>query len=307
MNKQTILSKSFAALASFALLATAAHAATLVNGTSGAGELFVGFRATGGVGAGESVVIDLGSVSALSNAALGSTTSLGTYGADLVTKFGANWFNRSDVLWGAVAGVFSTATADPINSLYGGVKVASFNPSLTPTTTAYNRTTNSSQASIAQRILQNMATGAGGFTSATTGTTGTNVGLEGVSDAQSWKSWMAGGANVAGLGNIPFGGFGSPTAVNFEQAFGTGDLGFGAEGALDVYRMYRSTSADPDASPTTGTGAGSYQFTLAIGSGGSIDALVRPVAVPEPASIGTLTSAALLGIGAIRRKRAARA
>ena len=117
---------------------------------------------------------------------------------------------------------------------------------------------------------------------------------------------MANGANSTGLGNTPFGGFGNPTASNFEQSFAAGTLASGFEGALDVYRMYRSNVSDPDASPNTGLGAGSYQFTLTIDGTGALGAEVLPVAVPEPASIGGLFSAALLGIGAMRRKRGAK-
>lgn len=309
MKKQTILSKSIAAMAALALCVTAANAATLVNGTTGAGELFVGFHATSGIGSGLSVVIDLGSVSTLSSAAAGSTFNLGTYGQDLVNTFGATWYDRTDLSWGATAGVFSTATADPTNTVYGSAAVASYNPSALPTTTPYIRGTNSTQAPIAQRILTSMATGAGGFTSATTGVTGSNVGLEGTNDAQSWKSWVIGGANVSGFGNTPFGYFNNPagSAQNFEQAFSAGSIGNGAEGALDVYRLQRTGTTDPENGLTTGNGT--YQFTLSIGQSGQIGAAVEPViaAVPEPASIGALTSFALLSIGAMRRKRSVRA
>ena len=59
--KTTILSKAIA-VAALAVCATTAHAASFVNGTTGAGELFIGFHATGGVGVGKSVVIDAGSI-----------------------------------------------------------------------------------------------------------------------------------------------------------------------------------------------------------------------------------------------------
>ena len=76
MKKNTILSRPIASALALAVCATAAHAATLVNGTTGAGELFIGFHATGGTGVGKSVVIDAGSISALSALATGSVSSV---------------------------------------------------------------------------------------------------------------------------------------------------------------------------------------------------------------------------------------
>ena len=102
------------------------------------------------------------------------------------------------------------------------------------------------------------------------------------------------------------GGFGAPIGQQFEQSFTAGSLASGFEGALDVYQMYRSGIAQPDAANAT-TGAGAYEFTLTIDDTGAIGAAVLPVAVPEPASIGMLTSLALFGVGAMRRKRGAKA
>ncbi len=314
MKKQTILSKSIAAMASLALCATVAHAASLQNGsTTGAGELFVGFTATGGTGAGKSVVIDLGNALAFSNSPTGTTLSLGQYGADLVSTFGSTWYTRTDLSWGAVAAVGSSVPSniatDPTNTIYGSQAVSAFNPAAAPSTTAFNRATNGTQAPVAQRILQNMATGTGGFSQSATGSSASNVAIEAAGSTQNWQSWMVGGSNVSGLGNTPFGGFTSE--ANFAQSFSSTAVGAAAGsdavGALDVYRMVRSNATDSEASPTTGTGAGSYQFSLAVDSAGIVTLGVDSVPVPEPASFGALTSAALLGIGMIRRKRGARA
>lgn len=114
---------------------------------------------------------------------------------------------------------------------------------------------------------------------------------------------MPNGSNAVGLSNNPFGGFGSPSSQPFEQAFGIGMLPSGSEGALDVYRMYRSNASDPDATPATGTGPGSYQFTLTIGQNGAIVANVLPV--PEPASISLLLAGGFYFLGS-RRRNAAR-
>ena len=303
MSKHSILSKTIAATASLAILASAAQAASFVNPASnGAGELFVGVHATGGQGNGKSVVIDLGAVSALSALSAGSTLSLGSIGTDLVAQFGGTWYNRTDLLWSAVAGVQSSipvTSTDPTSTLYGSVSGTGLFPL---STQAYNRGTNSAQNGVAQRIISNMAGNLGGFSASGNTGAASNIAVQSASDANSYASWMPGGTNLS-----LFGGFGSPLGQQFEQAFTAGTLASGYEGALDVYQMYRSNIAQPDAGNVTGTGAGAYEFTLTIDQSGTIGAAVLPVAVPEPASIGMLTSMALFGVGAMRRKRGAKA
>ena len=305
MNKKTtILSKAITTVIALAACATSAHAASFVNGTTGAGELFIGFHATGGTGSGQSVVIDVGSVSALSALATGSTQSLGTAGTDLVAAFGANWFNRSDVLWGAVAGVQNVATADPTSTLYGGVSGTGAFPL---SSVGYTRGANGAQSTVAGRILTMANSASGSFATATQGAS-SNIAQETSADGNSWASWMPSTSNnnVTSLGNLQFGGFGAPSAQPFEQAFAAGTLASGFEGALDVYRMFKNGVADSELANAT-SGPGSYQGTVVVNSSGDFTFEVQPVAVPEPASIGALTSAALMGIGLIRRKRVARA
>ena len=301
MTKHFILSKTIAAAASFAVLATAAQAASFVNPASGgAGELFVGVHATGGVGNGKSIVIDLGAVSPLAALTTGSTLSLGSIGTDLAAQFGGTWYDRTDLVWSAVAGVQSTVpvtSTDLTSTLYGGVSSTGLFPL---PTSPYNRGTNSAQNPVAQRIISAMAGNLGGFSaSGNTGAT-SNIAVESASDANSYASWMPGGTNTS-----LFGGFGSPIGQQFEQAFSAGQLASGYEGALDVYQMYRTGVNQPDTGLTSGAGA--YEFTLTIDQSGSIAAAVLPVAVPEPASIGMLTSLALVGVGTLRRKRGAKA
>ena len=304
MTNNTIHTKTIAAAASFAILASAAQAASFVNPASnGAGELFVGVHATGGIGNGKSVVIDLGAVSALSALSTGSTLSLGSIGTDLVAQFGSTWYNRTDLLWSAVAGVQSSVpvtSADPTSTLYGSVSATGLFPL---STTAYNRGTNSAQNAVAANIINNMAGNLGGFSASGNTGAASNIAVEAASDANSYAAWMPNGGPNADF----FGGFGSPIGQQFEQAFAPGTLASGFEGALDVYQMYRSNITQPDAAIPTGTGAGAYEFTLTINQSGAIAASVLPVAVPEPASIGMLTSLALFGVGTMRRKRGVKA
>ena len=159
MTTTNILSKTISAAATLILCGVAAQAATLKNGTTGDGELFVGLRATGGQGATKNVVIDLGSAAGLAALPAGSVVSLGHIGADLAGTYGGTWFERPDLLWSAVSG--NTGTAPGVaqdvgaNTLYGGVQSSS--PGVFPlTTTAYNRAATNAQSTVVT-IIDSMA------------------------------------------------------------------------------------------------------------------------------------------------------
>ena len=79
-------------IAATALLAISAAQAAPSNWQSG--DILLGFRAFGGTGTDKNVLIDIGTA-----ANLGSlNVSLGT---DLGATFGANWYSRTDIYWGA--------------------------------------------------------------------------------------------------------------------------------------------------------------------------------------------------------------
>ncbi len=64
------------------------------------GDIFLGVRASGGQGSGVSLLINLGDDTAFRNVTAGSTLALSSFNAELTAAFGANWAQRSDVLWG---------------------------------------------------------------------------------------------------------------------------------------------------------------------------------------------------------------
>lgn len=67
------------------------------------GDIFLGFRASGGQGSGVSVLVNVGNDTTFRNAAPGTTLNLnglGDIGTDLATTFGADWHERPDVFWG---------------------------------------------------------------------------------------------------------------------------------------------------------------------------------------------------------------
>jgi hypothetical protein len=89
------------------------HAADL---TYNPGDLFMGFRVTGGTGAGTSYVVNIGQASQFlsgdgsSGAATAVTPSLSGVATDLAALFGANWATRADLYW-SVSGTSSVDAA----------------------------------------------------------------------------------------------------------------------------------------------------------------------------------------------------
>lgn len=102
------------ALASVALLTLPVRAQTV---SAHQGDLILGFRATGGTGAGLNLEVDLGSISNFYNAAPDSTTPLpALVTQDLVDNYGAGWFTDPNLFWGAAA-TDGNALPDPNGKL----------------------------------------------------------------------------------------------------------------------------------------------------------------------------------------------
>src|SRR4051812_39247272 len=93
-----------------------------------AGDLLLGFRASGGAGALQSYEVNLGQASIYRDASGAFTVSnLGNISADLVLLFGPNWFDRSDVFWSVSGTPGPTAAGgDSARTLY------TTTPELTP-------------------------------------------------------------------------------------------------------------------------------------------------------------------------------
>src|SRR5271169_4109928 len=86
------------ALASVALLTSPVRAQSVLSAHQG--DLILGFRATGGTGAGLNLEVDLGSISNFYNAAPGSTTVLSALvSQDLADTYGAGWFTDTNLFW----------------------------------------------------------------------------------------------------------------------------------------------------------------------------------------------------------------
>lgn len=129
----------------------AARAATVAYTT---GDLVLAFRADGGTGASQSLLIDIGAAS-LYNAAVGNPNlvlNVGTFGADLVSTYGANWYDRTDLAWSVFG---ANDTASPSAILYASRPETTFGtaasawPTLTDPGDRTNTRTNISQVTTA--------------------------------------------------------------------------------------------------------------------------------------------------------------
>ena len=95
------------------ILCAVAGIALLASGASAAlpyadGDIFLGFRATGGEGATTDYLVNIGSATQFTGASGQSTINVGNIATDLVNTYGADWKTRSDVVW-SVSGVQSVA------------------------------------------------------------------------------------------------------------------------------------------------------------------------------------------------------
>ncbi len=105
-----------------------------------AGDLFLGFRASGGTGATQDYLVNIGQLSqfSLQNGASFSL-SLGNIGADLTSLYGADWNTRSDVFW-SVSGTDYDGGAVIVPTLYA-TKPRNFADLGTPSTPWKGRST----------------------------------------------------------------------------------------------------------------------------------------------------------------------
>src|SRR5690349_5718216 len=99
MRYTALVSHSLLGLSSIVLGSISTHAATVPDPVSG--DLYAGFRVSGGIGGSTSYLVKVGQDTSLPTT-LGSTIklSLGNLGLDLVATYGAQWYTRQDLTWG---------------------------------------------------------------------------------------------------------------------------------------------------------------------------------------------------------------
>jgi len=255
------------------MVTTTAHAVSYT-----AGDLLLGFRATGGTGANTDYVIDLGSASTFRDAT--SSFSIGSFGTDLSAIYGAGWATRSDLLWSVIGGGLS---GDGTNTVYASAAETVFGTHANPLT----RFSNSAQAGVVTKISNTAGVSTGGYLGGSTSfnsnplSNGSAV-AEDQTAANPWAQYQFGFGSPANTS--AFGLYASP---GIEGSFANG----AAVSALDLYRMATSTTAGLP---------GTYVGTFTINTSGQGTFNV----VPEP------SSALMLGLGTaflgfVRRRRQA--
>ena len=103
---------AFAILAGLAISLGSLSAAAVPNPASG--DLFLGFRASGGTGGSDAYIVKLGKDTDVVFTVSGDITSVGNVGADLVFKYGAAWKTRDDLYWG----IFGVRRLSAVPTLY---------------------------------------------------------------------------------------------------------------------------------------------------------------------------------------------
>ncbi|MFZ2279738.1 MAG: PEP-CTERM sorting domain-containing protein [Prosthecobacter sp.] len=243
-----------------------------------AGDLLLGFRATGGTGSTSNLIVDLGLATGYRDAT-SNIASVVDIGSLLVSTYGSDWATRSDLSWGIVgARTNSTISAavggDPARTDYLSAAQSTITPG-TQQSTAWV-VGSAGRADTTADIL-----GLGVAYAAAPGTTSAVLNS---TDAGSWST------NNSGSDSFRVGG-------TIEGNFANGASGT----ALDLYRVLNTNTG---ANPTGTVGVGSYEGTFTISSAGVVG-FTAAEAVPEPSR--AILAAVGLGGLLLRRRRSVKA
>lgn len=263
------MKRNLLALASLAAAISTATAAVVADPQ--AGDLFLGFRASGGEGSDQSYLVKLGLDTSFSNAPGTSfTLNLGAIGVDLISVYGEDWFSRADLHWG-VFGVRVTSQ-NPNATLYSSREQTVAGTLSTPYPALAIDARNSTGTEVTSVL-----TSIGGYRGRTATANSTVAAFQpnSVSGSASYN------AQVATAGANDFGSLSGWTTIE-------GDFGNGAAGTkLDLYRFF---GADP--------GVVQYRGTFSITEAGSVSYAV----VPEPTTALLFVASTALLAGFARRR-----
>lgn len=261
-------------VAGISAAALPSHAAT----TYVAGDLLLGFRATGGTGSTSNLIVDLGLATGYRDAT-SNITSVTDIGSLLISTYGSDWATRSDLSWGIVG----ARTNSTISAAVGG----------DPARTDYLSAAQTTVSPGTQQSTAWVVSGQGrtdttadilGLGVAYAAAPGTNSSILNSTDAGSWST------NNSGSDSFRLGG-------TIEGNFANGASGT----ALDLYRVLNTNTG---ANPTGTVGVGSYEGTFTISSAGVVG-FAAAEAVPEPSR--AILAAIGLGGLLLRRRRSVKA
>jgi hypothetical protein len=249
------------------------------------GDLIMAFRATGGTGAADNYLVNLGPKTLFTNATsiITLNAQLGNFKADLESKFTLTWQPRADLFW-SIFGVHKSEFAEyAANTMFVTRARAAGTTDGVAGSIAWSAPSAFGAGSPAGKILElglRYELGNGGVQpTGSTESTNSPLGLlqpDGVT--QSYRSYMPGGVNTTQ--SIAFNYFGTAGTIE-----GITSLG------LDLYTL------------TPGGGAGVYEGSFNLASNGTVT--FTPVGVPEPSSVIAL-GAGLVALTSIRRRHANR-
>lgn len=224
------------ALGVASLVGVSAYAAPV---TANFNDLILGFRASGGTGASDNLVVDLGSITKFTGAS-GTINVTQLAAADLSAIYGSSWSNRigNDLYWGVVGTTGRTAAGpggQPSRTLW-----ASSVETTGGTSTAWTRGTSTSQGS-ASAIIEGVYTGGPASLSGANATANSASAADVI--AASSGSWSSQELNSGG---VAFGFF------NPISSFDSAGAGFNAFKA-DLYELRPIAGTDSNPGTLLGT------------------------------------------------------
>jgi len=277
-------------------LTTSARAATY-----NAGDLILGFRVTGGTGAGSDLLVNLGSSTSYRDLNSSNFLNISNIGTDLAATYGSTWYDRTDLSFG-IAGVYTNIndadggtnnSGDPGQTLYFSKSRTAAGTLGSASSTTTSNYSNTSIDTISNGML---SLGATTYAAATASVNNSKVAIVSSAGGNSWTAYTSGSND-----------FGVIAGGGVEQTFTSGSWqggSFGSasnvEGALDLYRYLQTNSG---ASPSGTAKTGIFETSIVIDQTGNLSA-ISSAAVPEPSTFamcGIATIAA--GVFAYRRKK----
>ncbi len=191
------------------------------------GDVFLGFRASGGTGVNQDYPVNLGPVTAFTGAS-GSVIlgNIGNIAPDLALVFGADWYSRPDLFW-SVSGAY--APADTQDTLYVSRARASASGPAQP----WKRRSPSAQGTITSTFF----TLANGYIPGAATGNSARASIQNTGSINSYASFQPGGTAV-NSGGVSFAAF-NPT---IENNFANG----AASSVLDFFQLVPSTTPDLD-------------------------------------------------------------